>query len=482
MKRTILLSLALTGSAMVASAATEVYPFDMLGDMNGVSDNGQFAVITDVEQGYAYIWRLSNPEELEDISMITDESTLPDSQSAKATAVYDVADDGTVVGAITYKNNTMMPAIYKDGEWSVLPVHPNSLSMKEAMCITPDGSVIAGYQMIKDPTADQGGRMYPCQWFRQDDGEYELVAYTDMELPNHQGFYPSAQTVDGKVIAGEVYCGVGSTINALVVEGELVLFDEITTTKECLEYKGKFYTGDDENGKQTWTDDINDPNVVWFVAERINGYDDGQKEGPGFLTGFFSNCDENGNFYGSRSYVSNVDEDGKGNLETMAVIYNYPNNTWYNEEGVAAFSAGIGEDLIFTFDGRVIDGNNVESVKTAYDVDADFIINGINKISKDAKVLGGVMSEVNPATGEFQYYPFVVVIDGGTPNAVQSIAGSPKKGLVIVSAGRIEVVNAENAAVYDLNGKLISTEKVTNVAPGMYVVKAGDAGYKVCVK
>lgn len=467
---------------MSASAATEVYPFDMLGDLNGVSDNGQYAAISDVENGIAYIWRFSNPNDLEDITMITDELTLPDSQIAVSTEVNDVADDGMAVGAITFKNNSIMPAYYKDGEWTLLPVDPNSLNTKVATCVTPDGSVIAGYQMIKDPTADQGGRYYPCQWFRQEDGEYELVSYSNLELPDHQGFITRTQTPDGKIIGGEVWCGVGSTINALLVEGDLVLFDEVTTDKEPHEYKGKYFTGYDEDGKMTWTDDINDPNVVWFVTERINGYDDGQKEGPGFLTGFFTNCDDNGNFYGSRSYVSNVDENGKGTVETMAVIYNYPNDTWYTEEGIAGFSAGVGEDLIFTFDGRVIEGNKVESVKTAYDVDADFIINGINKISRDGKVLGGVMSEVNPASGELQYYPFMVVIDGGTPNAVQSIAGSPKKGLVIVSAGRIEVVNAENAAVYDLNGKLISTDKVTEVTPGIYVVKAGDAGYKVCVK
>ncbi|MDE6026824.1 MAG: hypothetical protein K2G23_01980, partial [Muribaculaceae bacterium] len=78
------------------------------------------------------------------------------------------------------------------------------------------------------------------------------------------------------------------------------------------------------------------------------------------------------------------------------------------------------------------------------------------------------------------YYPLFIVTE--EESGIQSVAGNPKKGLVIVGAGRIEVVNADAVAVYDLDGRLIGTDKITYVDPGIYVVKAGDAVYKVDVK
>ncbi|MDE5870825.1 MAG: hypothetical protein K2H22_02615, partial [Muribaculaceae bacterium] len=355
----------------------------------------------------------------------------------------------------------------------------------EAVCITPDGTVIAGYQYIKLASSNgdgaSRGQYIPCQWFLQPDGRYELKTYKDIKLPDHQGFYPMTQTPDGKVIGGQVYAGFGSTLNALLVEGKLLMFDEISTFKDCVEYRGKYYTGLDENGKQTWTDDINDPNIVWFERELINGYFDGIRGEESMMNGFFTNCDGNGNFYGARSYVSEVNDDHDGVLTNNAVIYNYLTDTWYDEEAVNFFSAGIGDELIFTGNGDVIKGNEVNEVKEAYGIKSEYTINGISKISSDAKTIAGVASELNPAIGEYQYYPFIIQVDGTTVG-IPEIAGSPKKGLVIATQGRIEVLNAENVAVYDLNGRLTGTDKVTEVNAGIYVVKADDAIYKIVVK
>ena len=120
-------------------------------------------------------------------------------------------------------------------------------------------------------------------------------------------------------------------------------------------------------------------------------------------------------------------------------------------------------------------------MREEYKVETDYIINGINKISRDGKTLGGVMSELNPAIGEYMYYPFIVKVDGGS-DAVHQIAGNPKEALVIASEGRIEVINADETAVYDLNGRLISRESISYVPAGVYVVKADDATYKINVK
>lgn len=483
-KSLLMIGLALAATSLTGNAESKVYVFDSLGIVGGVSDNGQYAAITDDEQYLAYIWRASNPGELHDITEKADPD-LPSAQRPVFTTAMDVSDDGIVVGSIGYADYHQNPAYYKDGEWNLLPIDPNATNTNEAICITPDGTVIAGYQYLKLESAtgdgSSRGQYIPCQWFLQEDGSYELKTYNDIKLPNHQGFYPMTQTPDGKVIGGQVYAGFGSTLNALLVEGELVMFDEISTIRECLEYRGKYYTGIDENGRQTWTEDINDPNIVWYETEIINGYYDGIRGETSLMSGFFTNCDGNGNFYGARSYVSDITADHDGTVTTNAIIYNYLTDTWHVDKGMNFFSAGRGDELLFTGDGKVIEGNEVKQVKEAYGINSKYIINGISKISSDAKTIAGVASVLNPAIGEYQYYPFIIQVDG-TISGTPEIAGSPKKGLVIATRGRIEVVNAENVAVYDMNGRLVGTDKVTEVNAGVYIVKADDESHKIVVK
>ena len=102
MKKSILLMcLALAGTSLPGKAESKVYVFDSLGIVGGVSDNGQYAAITDDEQYLAYIWRASNPEELYDITE-TGQRGLPSSQRPILTTAMDVSDNGIVVGCIGY--------------------------------------------------------------------------------------------------------------------------------------------------------------------------------------------------------------------------------------------------------------------------------------------------------------------------------------------------------------------------------------------
>lgn len=487
-KSLLILVLLASGVCFGANAESEVYLFDYLGQIGGVADNGRYAAVSDYDNGIAYLWDSEHPDDLIDITEITEDADrLPSSQVAKGTSAVDVSDDGVVVGSILFKDGHQHPAYYKDGKWELLTLDAGALNTNEAVCITPDGTVIAGYQFMRDPNAAQGGRYFPCQWFLQENGEYELKTYTPV-LPNHQGFYPMTQSPDGKIVAGTVYCGIGSRINAMIKDGELVMFEDIVTKREPWMFKGKYYGGvNEETGKQIWldpekdevTDPFNDPRVVLFDEVYINGYRDSEV----YLDAFFTNCDDQGNLYGARSRVENVTEDGEGDVITEACIYNYINDEWQTEPGVGIFSAGIGKDLLFTGDAEVINGSDVAKVTDAYSFpESDYIINGINKISRDAKTLGGVSSQFNEAIGEFDYFPFMVVVDGGTLGGVQSVTGDPRKGLVIVHDGAIEVVNAEDVAVYDLGGRLVGTEKITAVPAGVYVVKADDSSYKVVVK
>lgn len=486
MKKTLLSLFALLGMALTVNAESEVFLFDLLGNLNGVADNGQYAVVTNEDDGYAYLWQATAPKDLLDISEIPLPSGSND-QICIGTTAMDVSDDGMVVGSLKYKDNYQYPAYYKDYEWHILPLDPNHLYTNEAVAVTPDGSVIGGYQFIFDPSADQGGRYFPCQWFRQEDGEYELRTYTNIKLPDHQGFFPMTQTPDGKVLGGKVYCGVGSHINALIKDGELIIFEEIETRYEPWIYRGKYYCGKDENGKQIWSEDPDDPSIILFPEEYISGYHDGRTGDASFLTGVFTNCDWEGNFYGAHTRIENLDDEGNADIYTDACIYNYLSDTWYTEEGVSFFSAGIGEELIFTGDGEVIENDNISSVSEAYGIDSkiadtDYIIKGIDRISYDGKTLGGVMAELNPATLQEDPFPFIVLIDGGTSNGIQQIVGNPKKALVIASKGRIEVIGADKVAVFDLNGRLMGRQNITSVPEGIYVVKADDAAYKIRVR
>lgn len=487
MKKHLLLSgLALVALSVSAQDYPQVHLFDYLGNVNGVSDNGKFAAICDDENGYSYLWRADAPDDLYDISLISDDE-LPSSQAAMATEVYDVTDDGMAVGSVLFRDGHMEPAYYKDDEWHMLPVSPFSINTNKAIAVTPDGSVIGGYMFINDKDAGSGANYYPCQWFLNEDGEYDLKVYSDLLYPDReqQGFSPMTMTPDGKVIAGYIYTGFASMLNALVVDGELMMFDTYEVVGEPWEHQGKYYAGwyFDENGvkKQLWVDEPDDPRVILFGEGYINGYKDAAHGEAGALQGFFTNCDDKGNFYGTRTYVENVTEEGDADLVQKAVIYNYLEDSWYTEEGAQFFSAGLGEELIFTGDGQVIEGDDVYSVQEAYDIQTAYTINGINKISMSGKTLGGVMSELNPAIGEYMYYPFMVQT-AEEISGIPQLVGDPKKGLVIISKGCIEVANAENVAVYDLSGRMVSSKKVSRVPAGVYVVKADDASYKVCVK
>ena len=163
-----------------------------------------------------------------------------------------------------------------------------------------------------------------------------------------------------------------------------------------------------------------------------------------------------------------------------ACIYNYKTDTWYTDSQWSAFSAGIGDETLFTLNGTVIKDGEVTDVQEAYDVWVPGTVEGISKISADGTVLGGVSSEFFEGLGVTYYYPFFVITEEGA--GVDAVTGDPKKGLVVTYPGRIDVLNADEIAVYDLDGRLVGSDKVNYVNPGIYVVKAGDATYKVIVR
>lgn len=200
-------------SMLGAEAKTLTYTSNNLGEVTAISANGEYASIYDYEDSRAYLWTRATGEFTE-ISETLGTKDQPSGQRVMGTWAMGVSNDGTVVGCVLYADGRQYPSIYKDGKWSRLPIHGEARNDNTAIAITGDGKVIGGYQFINDPSSEIAGRYYPCRWTLKDDGTYEMKAYTDIKLPNHQGFYPTCMTPDGSAIGGTVYAGVASTIQA----------------------------------------------------------------------------------------------------------------------------------------------------------------------------------------------------------------------------------------------------------------------------
>ena len=128
-----------------------------------------------------------------------------------------------------------------------------------------------------------------------------------------------------------------------------------------------------------------------------------------------------------------------------------------------------------------IDGE-ISSIKETLDFGQDFSqqLTGILSISEDNKTLGGCYQVLNPASGEYQYFPFMLVVDGGF-NSVEIVNDGNAPVAIVVSNGNIEFVGAEGV-VYDLNGRLVGQGANVNVAAGTYVAKVGNESRTVIVK
>lgn len=478
-KHLLISGVAIAISAIGADAKTLTYTTENLGEVTAISANGEYASIYDYEDSKAYLWSRATGEFTE-ISEPKGTSSQPSGQRVSGTWAMGVADDGTVVGCIIYADGRQYPSIYKEGKWTRLPIHSEARYDNTAIAITGDGKIIGGYQFINDPSSSIKGRYYPCRWTLKDDGTYELTAYTDLKLPNHQGFYPTCMTHDGSAIGGTVYAGIASTLPAIVTaDGEMMLGAKIEEKEEPWIYKGKYYCGTDENGKQIWSDDPNDPRIVLFTETYIDGVKDQGQDGT--FNGGFQGADAQGNFYGARTVASNV-HDGEGTLSSGATIYNSKTGEWTDNFTYQGFTNGIGKYIFATGNTLLVDGK--PSTFTAeFGFSYPRSVSAMYKVSGDGKVIGGNLYEVNPASGEPQFFPFIIVLDEPLvdPSAVSSVE-TGNGARISVAAGNVTVEGAASVAVYDLNGRLVGNSASTSVQPGIYVVLADGKASKVLVK
>lgn len=462
MKKILLLS-ALAAVAVSAQAETKFYTFDTLGEIGGVSPNGKYVAIADLDDDYGYRWCIDEPEKLVQMT-----GTYKDKFCA-----YGVDDNGLVVGNYFKKNGSYQTAYWENGEVKDLPMSPNVINLCAARCITADGGVIGGYMFYKDPTSEIGGRNYPCRWVRNDEGEYELD-FEPIPLPDHQGFITTSMNADGSILGGRLYVGAGSEVPALFKDGELVFWNKLETRLVPFIYKGEIQ--------------------AYFEHYFVDGMDDYSKSptgGVNVLLGEFSRCDAQGNFYGRRDVVLSASEDGLDcDIASYATIYNPETEEWTELPtggGIRTFSCGINGEFVFCNGSTMLSWDNGEmlkdNVQDKFGFTSPTTFTGITDTSADGKVLAGIREQLNPATGENEYYPVIVVLDEPlyNPGSGIEVVQEAEFPTLLITEGRIDVVGAE-AAVYALNGTLAGQGSTVHVAHGVYVVKVADKAVKVLVK
>lgn len=477
---------AITATAQIGSNS---YNTEYPGQVNGISANGKYAAVADEDNGIAYLWCVENHDVYQDISLPLGEETVPSAQRVAGTLAYGVSDNGVVAGAIKYANGMSYPAYYKDGEWTRLPIPANVQNTNEALMITADASIMTGWSnkvyIHSEEPGDRWGQYFPVQWRWNDEyKEYEMLDYSDIDYLNHQGFVPRCTNADGTIIGGSLYLGVSASIPALIVEGKLKYFHNVEIIFEPFEFAGRFYCGDeyDEDGKfvrQIWTSDPDDPRIILYEETLIDGYKD---DADSAVFGFFDWCDTKGNFYGRRTLISDVNpEENTATLKSFAAIYQNSNGEFVDNKEAQYYTCAVDENLVFDEAGNVwVNGVQKDAVEY-YDIKSTSEFAAVSKLDTKGTVLGCVRRQFNEAIADYDYFPLMVVTSEYS-GVEEAIADAMARPAIIAGAGYIRVVNAEAAAVYDMDGHKVAEGTNVNVAPGVYVVKAGDTTAKVVVK
>ncbi|MBD5208483.1 MAG: hypothetical protein HDS80_00870 [Bacteroidales bacterium] len=475
-------ALALTCCSFVSSAKTAFYCPDIeifsgTTTPTMVSKNGEYVVVNDGDNSKSYLWSKANPEDWQPIEV--------NNPALVGVNISGVSNDGKIfVGTAIVRNSDYQnsrPIVIEDGEMTVLPMHSAILNTVEVVGCNSDASILFGYQFLKDETSEIAGRYYPCLWKRNSEGEYELTAYDRLQLPAHQGFIPMDMNEDGTIICGTLWVPAGSSIPAIVENGELIYFNELDTRLEPFYYKGQIHG--------------------YYEEYYIDGYHDGAT--AEYFSGTFQGLDEWGNFYGHRTRAFDVitepDKEGygTGRLVNGACVYNMKaeaDEAWHDYTNIGGFSTGLDQKYMFTNGGRVVD---VEGNGGLISDEFDFSPGGLNNpcithISADGQTLSGIHTVPNPAIGENDYFPFVIVLDeplvdlpnqpGGGEDSVFEIVNGGENVNILLTPGRVDVAGVESAALYDINGRLVGNGTTFHVAPGLYVVSTANGAQKVLVK
>lgn len=477
----ILLSAAFAAILTSASAENKAYffmdqagEFGQMGQVYCVSPNGEYAVIYDEEMEHSFLWRSSEPDKLEFINFIRN-------GKAQATEVRAINNNGTIVGSAR-NGNQWQPFIKKVGEDMIpLPLTEWAINMNFPCGISENEAVIGGYLggSCKMTDGSSFGQSRPAMWVKGSDGEYEVIApYNDvLTLPEHSGTNVTGMysdgTYEGSYLFGSCGAGAGSYIPFLYNQGELTLWNKVEHTEVTWYYKGK------PQGTE--------------IVETIDGKRDYYFSDNDGLSAGFNSCDAEGNIYGSRVEIYDLegtdptDEStfGKAKQRYYRGWYNVNTKEWTEELNGPTIYTGLEGKVLFSSNFTVYpDGLQSASQSVANFTGVDFNgyqMMGVERTSADGKVLGACYQAMDN-TGVSHLYPVIITLDNALVGIDSVMTDVQAKQVVLTYGGTIEVIGAEQVAVYDLNGVNVANGKVSNVGAGMYVVVADGVSHKVLVK
>ena len=283
MKTTLLTLLALPLAATATAQGYTVYDFKtnyfeitddeggsnfsfLLGYFNHVSANGKYAVGMDEEITFrAFYWCADTPDDIEMLGEYTSEIAL-----------YDVTNDGTLIGGIRDAEGVMYPAYKPQGaNWQMLTRGMENLDYGMAVddyvnmalrAASPDGKYMAGsFYMDTGEYSDTGwpvSHLVPILW---KDGKIEKI-YDDLGIKEFMVWDISD---DGSIICGMNVAGIGGQNPAFIRNGKLIeLFD---CGDERTEDTPDDVYGNAEGGICNSID--NEGNIYGYYAEAEGDYD-----------------------------------------------------------------------------------------------------------------------------------------------------------------------------------------------------------------
>ena len=434
-------------------------PDDLMGQVYAMSENGEYALITDDEMALCYLWRRSDPQQVQRLNWVVDGRIIP-------LELRGIANDGTYTGSYRpYQSTSWKPFVQSlGGEPVDLPMPADTRNMNYPCAMSADGSIIGGYVGV--------GQMHPIIWQRGDDGYYQMHYNSSLRLP-HQGFSVTCMytdgTVEGTYLGGTLYCGAASNIPALYNNGEIIKWNELHSERVPWYYKGQVY------GYET----------AAFIDAKRDLYFDSED----YINAGFYCADRDGNFYGTRMIVgesiTDDPEDKNYGLTTQSDKYmwgrfNTKSGEWHELEGYKQISCAIDQNTFFVNQTIYKDGLDGawQPITTALDYsDEGHDVMGISRSSADGTVLGLTYQATDPM-GVPHVYPFMIIRDEPLSSVCKVTADPVNKQVILISPGSIQVVGAEQIQVYDLNGMQMPGD---NLPSGIYIVIADGISHKVQV-
>lgn len=478
-----------------------------------VSDSGKYLAGSSSESGHIFIYDVEK-----------EKATYIDEEGILGIGVKSVTDDGMIIGnygadALMYK-----PALWKDGEWTMLPI-PGTMGYTGAACsATQKGDIITGWLL--------GGPMgEACVW-RMKNGKYELEILPgnkdwNDELPSWiTAFDISA---DGKVVTGTLCDSGGSyylpcswTRNEDGGYGDMRLHG----LELC------FNLNETKPGpKPEYNDYVTAPMGTPQQAEQIAAFNQASENWTkllakyrtgNMLNGKASSVSANGLYISTSMQIPNPNP-GWSRFASVPVRFDLADGTTSvmnttsengalldisahstNNEGVTfAISTGVFQTWVYT-DKNAVPVEMYNWLNSAYGLDVapslafdyepetgiiteDTVITGVPYISSDQSMLACSMTNPETRTGFINYY---IKID--RPTTIGSIGANGQTTLYAVKSTLYVEGNAERISISDISGKTVyqnnEVEKTTNVShlpKGIYLIRLTADGkdriYKVAL-